>query len=322
MFTTCKQTQPLLQVQEGGLNLPLFHRRLPPQKEKVVVVLGATGTGKSRLSIDLATHFPPEIINSDKMQVYQGLDTNKITPEESQGIPHHLFSVIDPKADFTATDFCNMASISLQSITARGQLPIIVGGSNSFIEALVDDKNQEFGSKYECCFLWVDVSIPVLHSFVSDRVDRMLDRGLFNEVREMFNPSNDPDLYTRGIFRAIGIPERDHYFRIEARLLERAVNDIKINPCKLACRQLEKIHRLKNVKKWKVHTLDATDAFRERGKEADEAWQNHVMEPSILTVGGFLYSFGPIFAYPNDRIPIATTSTGPLLIPALAAATH
>ncbi|GAA0143102.1 RNA processing factor [Lithospermum erythrorhizon] len=311
MFTTCKQTQPLLQVQEGGLNLPLFHRRLPPQKEKVVVVL-------------------------DKMQVYQGLDitTNKITPEESQGIPHHLFSVIDPKADFTATDFCNMASITLQSITARGQLPIIVGDhsmfSHSFIEALVHDKNQEFGSKHECCFLWVDVSIPVLHSFVSDRVDRMLDRGLINEVREMFNPSNDPDLYTRGIFRAIGIPELDHYFRIEpfldkecrARLLERAVNDIKINPCKLACRQLEKIHRLKNVKKWKVHRLDATDAFRERGKEADEAWQNHVMEPSILTVGGFLYSFGPIFAYPNDRIPIATTSMGPSLTPALAAATH
>ncbi|KAH0756745.1 hypothetical protein KY290_020238 [Solanum tuberosum] len=61
-------------------------------KKKVVFVMGATGTGKSRLSIDLAIHFQGEIINSDKMQVYKGLDiiTNKITDIEKQGIPHHL----------------------------------------------------------------------------------------------------------------------------------------------------------------------------------------------------------------------------------------
>ncbi|KAG9157242.1 hypothetical protein Leryth_004913 [Lithospermum erythrorhizon] len=317
-MATFKQTQPLL---EGGVDLPLFHRRLPSQKEKVVIVLGATGTGKSRLSIDLATHFPAEIINSDKMQVHKGLDitTNKITPEESQGIPHHLFSVIDPNVDFTATNFCNLASTSLQSITSREQLPIIVGGSNSFVEALVDDKNKKFRSKYECCFLWVDVSIPILHSFLSDRVDRMLERGLINEVRAMFNPNNDPDLYSRGIFKAISVPELDHYFRMEpflgkkgrARLLEKAVKDIKINTCKLAYQQLEKIHKLKNVKKWKLHRLDATDVFKKCGKDADEAWENHVMEPSIRTVGRFLYNLGPTFSYNDDWRPIATTSTTP-----------
>jgi len=64
-------------------------------KKKVVFVMGATGTGKSRLSIDLAIHFQGEIINSDKMQVYKGLDivTNKITHTEKQGVKHHLLGI-------------------------------------------------------------------------------------------------------------------------------------------------------------------------------------------------------------------------------------
>lgn len=64
-------------------------------KKKVVFVMGATGTGKSRLSVDLATHFQGEIINSDKMQVYKGLDivTNKITHTEKQGVSHYLLGI-------------------------------------------------------------------------------------------------------------------------------------------------------------------------------------------------------------------------------------
>uniref|UniRef100_K7N2W8 Adenylate isopentenyltransferase n=1 Tax=Glycine max TaxID=3847 RepID=K7N2W8_SOYBN len=71
-----------------------FHRR----KDKVVVIMGATGSGKSRLSIDLATLFPSsEIINSDKMQVYRGLDitTNKIPPAQRRGVPHQLLGDVD-----------------------------------------------------------------------------------------------------------------------------------------------------------------------------------------------------------------------------------
>ncbi|KAL0419923.1 UNVERIFIED_CONTAM: Adenylate isopentenyltransferase 3, chloroplastic [Sesamum radiatum] len=111
--------------------------------------MGATGTGKSRLSVDLATRLSAEIINSDKMQVYHGLDivTNKITDEERCGVPHHLLGVVDPESDFSAANFRTMASISMRSILSRGQLPMIVGGSNSFIEALAD---MNFRSKYEC----------------------------------------------------------------------------------------------------------------------------------------------------------------------------
>ncbi|GLU03498.1 hypothetical protein SLE2022_206940 [Rubroshorea leprosula] len=277
----------------GRLKMGTLTPWLP--KEKVVVVMGATGTGKSRLSIDLATQFPVEVINSDKMQVHKGLDiaTNKITQEEQNRVPHHLLGTVNPNADFTASDFCNMALMAVESILSRRQLPIIAGGSNSYIKALIDDEDFQFRSKYECCFLWVDVAMPVLHQYVSERVDRMVKNGMVNEVREFFSVNAD---YKQGIRKAIGVPEFDTYFRAEpflneenrVRLLKKAIQEIKNNTCKLACRQLEKIHRLKNV--WNIHRLDATEAFRRGGREADEAWNELVAGPSTEIVAQFLYS--------------------------------
>lgn len=145
----CQQAQaPVIQMTTGGMDLSVLRRRA--QKEKVVVVMGSTGTGKSRLSIDLATQFQAEIINSDKIQVYEGLDivTNKITEEECNGVPHHLLGIVDPDSDFTARNFVSTASMAMKSIVGRGKLPIIAGGSNSFIEALVDDENYDFRSRY------------------------------------------------------------------------------------------------------------------------------------------------------------------------------
>ncbi|CAL5353835.1 hypothetical protein CsSME_00041931 [Camellia sinensis var. sinensis] len=302
-----KQIRPLLHTNiptsgDGGgghLNTHLL-RPPPPQKEKVVVVMGATGTGKSRLSIDLATRFPAEIVNSDKIQAYEGLNivTNKITAEEQRGVPHHLLGLVNPNADFSASTFCDMASFAVRSISSRRKLPIIVGGSNSYIEALVDDENHEFRSRYECCFLCVDVSIPVLHSFVSNRVDLMVEMGMVEEVRSFFDLSGN---YSNGIRRAIGVPEFDRYFRMEGfvheqvrvRMLQEVIREIKGNTRKLATRQLDNIYRLQNVKGWKLHRLDATDAFRKHGKEADEAWEHLVTGPSSVIVSRFLHNLGP-----------------------------
>ncbi|KAL2230830.1 UNVERIFIED_CONTAM: Adenylate isopentenyltransferase 5, chloroplastic [Sesamum indicum] len=107
-------------------------------KDKVVVVLGATGTGKSRLAIDLATRFGAEVINSDKIQVYKGLDivTNKVRNEECRGVPHHLLGIIDPEMDFTVHDFVHHALLATNAIVQKNRLPIIAGGSNSFIRHL------------------------------------------------------------------------------------------------------------------------------------------------------------------------------------------
>lgn len=259
--------------------------------------MGATGTGKSRLSIDLATSFSAEIINSDKIQIHKGLNivTNKVTKEEQCGIPHHLLGIVDQNVDYTAKDFCLMATHAVESILLKDKLPIIVGGSNTYIEALVSDPEYGFKSKYDCCFLWVDVCPSVLHSFVSYRVDKMVELGLVDEVREAFDPHNTD--YTTGIRRAIGVPELDTYFRIEhcvdesgrADQLRRAVNDIKENTCILANKQLEKIKRLKHVKGWNINRVDATEVFKMRNKEAaDDAWMKTVTHPSLKLVTRFL----------------------------------
>lgn len=118
----------------------------PSRKEKVVVILGATGTGKSRLSVDLATRFSGEIINSDKIQFYNGLEiaTNQITIPERCGVPHHLLGEFPPDDELTASEFRTLASRSISEIASRGKLPIIAGGSNSFIHALlIDHYNRE-----------------------------------------------------------------------------------------------------------------------------------------------------------------------------------
>lgn len=324
-MAACKQVQPLVNFPGVPvLNMePLFRR-----KDKVVIVVGATGTGKSRLSIDLATRFPAEIINSDKMQVYKGLDivTNKVTEEECRGVPHHLLGIVDPNSNFTANDFCHHASLAMESVADRDRLPIIAGGSNSYIAALVNH-HAEFRLKYECCFLWVDVSLPVLHSFVSDRVDRMVEAGLVEEVMKMFDPRAD---YSRGIRRAIGVPELDKYLRegataderTRARILKAAIAKIKENTCMLACRQLQKIDRLHSQWEWNMHRLDATEVFLKRSsQEADEAWEKLVAGPSSIIVNHFLYNDDRVGTIMSHEAAAAVIGA-PVPMAAVAAATR
>ncbi|KAL6505119.1 hypothetical protein OROGR_024936 [Orobanche gracilis] len=295
-----KHITPVLHVPNTNNHDPLRQCAL---KKKVVVVMGATGTGKSRLSVDLATRFAAEIINSDKMQAYRGLDitTNKITDEEKRGVPHHLLGVVDPESDFSAANFRAVALASLKSILDRDRLPIIAGGSSSFVEALAD---ADFRSRYECCFLWVDVAMPVLDSFVSDRVDRMVERGMVDEVRVFYHPNAD---YSKGIRRAIGVPEFDKFFRaISSRdagetrtcVLNEAIDLIKMNTSRLARRQLEKIHRLRNAGR-RMHRLDATDVFGKHGTEEEEAWDNTIAGPGAAIVSRFLYN---VEATPRDVV--------------------
>ncbi|KAM3202015.1 tRNA dimethylallyltransferase 2 [Capsicum annuum] len=108
-------------------------------KPKVLVIMGATGSGKSKLAIDLASYFPIEIINADSMQVYQGLDvlTNKVTPQEQKGVPHHLLGTISACVEFTAKDFRDSAVSIINEVWSRNRLPVIVGGTNYYIQALV-----------------------------------------------------------------------------------------------------------------------------------------------------------------------------------------
>uniref|UniRef100_M1DZX9 ATP binding protein n=1 Tax=Solanum tuberosum TaxID=4113 RepID=M1DZX9_SOLTU len=150
-------------------------------KKKVVFIIEATGTGKFRLSVDLSTHFRGEIINSNKMQVYKGLDivTNKITHAEIQGVRHYLLGEIEPDSNFTAEDFCLKSNIYIETILKAQCVPIIVGGSNSYIEKLVEDPVFMFKHKYDGCFIWIDVEQSVLNRRVDTRVDEMVNACSF-----------------------------------------------------------------------------------------------------------------------------------------------
>ncbi|KAL5708997.1 tRNA dimethylallyltransferase [Ranunculus cassubicifolius] len=108
-------------------------------KPKIVIIMGATGAGKSKLAIDLSSHFPIEIINADSMQVYKSLDilTNKVPLHEQKGVPHHLLGIIPPNVEFTSKDFRDSAIQIIDEIISRHRLPVIVGGTNYYIQALV-----------------------------------------------------------------------------------------------------------------------------------------------------------------------------------------
>jgi tRNA dimethylallyltransferase len=109
------------------------------QKPKVLIIVGPTGSGKTALSLKLATLYGGEVISSDSRQVYRGLDigTEKITPLEMGNIIHHEIDIVPIETVYTAQDFVNHAEQAIQRITAQGKLPIIAGGTYFYIQTLL-----------------------------------------------------------------------------------------------------------------------------------------------------------------------------------------
>lgn len=110
-------------------------------KEKVVVIIGPTAVGKTKLSIDIAKHFNGEIISGDSMQIYRKMDigTAKITKKEMEGIPHHLIDIKDPTESYSVADFQANVRALISEITSRNKLPIIVGGTGLYIQSVIYD---------------------------------------------------------------------------------------------------------------------------------------------------------------------------------------
>ena len=108
-------------------------------KPNVLVIVGATASGKTALAVRLAKQFDGEIISADSRQVYRQLDigTAKVTNEEMQNIPHHLIDVADVSETYTAADFVQAGKAAIADITARGKLPIIAGGSFFYVDLLL-----------------------------------------------------------------------------------------------------------------------------------------------------------------------------------------
>lgn len=107
--------------------------------QKVIAVVGPTSSGKSALGVELARKFGGEIISADSRQVYKNLDigTGKITKREMRGVPHHLLDVASPKSSFSVQEFIKLGSRAIKDIAKRGNIPIVVGGTGFYADALL-----------------------------------------------------------------------------------------------------------------------------------------------------------------------------------------
>ena len=112
---------------------------MPP---KILVIVGPTASGKTRMAVELAQRHNGEGISADSMQIYRTMDigTAKPTQEEMGGIPHHMIDVADPEEDFSVARYVEMAAQCVDDVLARGKLPIVAGGTGLYIDSLLSGR--------------------------------------------------------------------------------------------------------------------------------------------------------------------------------------
>lgn len=231
-------------------------------RPKVVVITGATGSGKSGLAIRLAREFNGEIISADSVQVYKGLDigSGKVTTQEMQGITHYNLDVLNPDETYSAGKFSADVDGYIATITAKGKLPIVVGGTTMYVKAwlenydffgsvnseqsrqkYIDQANEQsislhellrrkdeklaenvhennvkrilrylqiadnggkiednisqtsVNDKYDILALRLDVERDVLYDKINHRVDQMVQDGLLDEVKVLYEKYGEVD---------------------------------------------------------------------------------------------------------------------------------
>lgn len=157
-------------------------------KKPLIILTGPTAVGKTKLSIELAKAVNGQMISADSMQVYRHMDigTAKIRPEEMQGIPHYLIDVLDPWESFDVVRFQTMAKEALEKIYTAGAIPIVVGGTGFYIQALLynidfDENDSETGYRSELQSFADRHGVEALH-------DRL--RQVDEKSADMIHPNN------------------------------------------------------------------------------------------------------------------------------------
>ena len=154
--------------------------------KKIIVILGPTGVGKTKLSVELAKRLNGEIINADSMQIYKSLDigTAKIKEEEKEGIPHHLFDIKEVREDYSIYNYQIDGRKVINDIIKRGKTPIIVGGTGLYIKSLLYDYNLNYEKE-------------------SDTYDTLSTEELYNKLLELDKNAVVDKNNRRRVIRAI-----------------------------------------------------------------------------------------------------------------------
>lgn len=254
----------------------------------IIVIVGPTGVGKTKLSIELAKKYNAEIINADSMQVYKGLNigTAKIKEEEKEGIPHHLFDICDVSDNYSVYDYQRDCRNKIKELEKKKKNIVLVGGTGLYIKAALYDyrfeeegilekyldlSNQEILNriqkfdpdcsihinnrrrlvralnKYEQNLITEKVGNNSLYSFqiiglttdrntlyqiINNRVDKMIEEGLIEEVKKLYQQN----IHSKAIKSGIGYKELYLYFDGNC-TLEEAIDMIKKNSRHYAKRQ-------------------------------------------------------------------------------------
>ena len=205
----------------------------------IIVIVGPTGVGKTKLSVELAKKVNGEIINADSMQFFKGLDigTAKIKEEEKNGIIHHLFDIKNVEDMYTIFDYQMDCRNCINDIVSRGKTPILVGGSGLYIRAVLYDYKLEFENKKndysnlsnqelldKCLKIDQDCDI---HLNNRKRLERFLDKALNdNEIIKDSKPIYD--------FTMIGLTtERDNLYYIINTRVDKMIEDGLLDEVKL-----------------------------------------------------------------------------------------
>ena len=267
--------------------------------KNIIVITGPTGVGKTKMSVELAKRIDAEIINADSMQVYKDLNigTAKITEKEKEGIPHHLFDVVEPTNMYTVYDYQKDARDIINDVLSRGKKVIIVGGTGLYIKALLydykfikEDKTYDFSKMsneeildkinsynlninlhinnrkrlervltklynnnmqtektdttlYDFVALGLTTTRDNLYKIIDNRVDKMIEDGLIDEVEKLYKKN----IHSKAINTGIGYKELYKYFDKEISLDE-AISLIKKNSRHYAKRQYTFFNNQMNIK--------------------------------------------------------------------------
>ncbi len=162
-------------------------------ERRIIVVCGATATGKTGISLRLAKRFDGEVVSADSMQIYKGLDvgTAKVTREQAQGVPHHMIDIAEPDERFSVADYAKLARPIIDDILQRGKNVILCGGTGLYIDSICDGRE----------FLDIEDSPDLLASLNDTPTSELYSRlaGLDPESAQNIHPNNKKRL-TRALY--------------------------------------------------------------------------------------------------------------------------